>query len=318
MRDADLAEEAAAAAERGRTTDQELWALARLGARVPVYGPLNCVVPRERAAALAERLLACPWPRPDAYAFALAQIARAAGDRERDLDPALRQRVARRLEELPDGARMARWCSSPSRSRPARRLACSTSRCLPVSACAPERAGFLLERGPALTYPWRNASIAGSAQPAGIAEPDHGPGADSGQRRRSSRGLSLLQLRRPLGRPAAAQRRDRVPPLHGHHEHLARGHDQARGPLDTSDPPLVPAAARRGVAVGGAGRGPPAGAQRGPDDRPSQSGGVVRGRALLPRRPRWVVRDRRLRDAAGSSSPSSSSAVRSRRRSRSW
>jgi molecular chaperone DnaK (HSP70) len=109
----DLAEEAAAAAERGRTTDQELWALARLGARVPVYGPLNCVVPRERAAALAERLLACPWPRPDAYAFALAQIARAAGDRERDLDPALRQRVARRLEELPDGARMARLVLEP-------------------------------------------------------------------------------------------------------------------------------------------------------------------------------------------------------------
>ena len=109
----DLADEAAAAAARGRTTDQELWALARLGARVPIYGPLNCVVPRERAAVLAERLLACSWPRPDAYAFALAQIARASGDRERDLEPALRQRVARRLEELPEGAHMARVVLEP-------------------------------------------------------------------------------------------------------------------------------------------------------------------------------------------------------------
>ena len=109
----DLAEEVAAAAARGRITDQELWALARLGARVPVYGPLNCVVLRERAAMLVERLLGCPWPRPDGYAFALAQIARASGDRERDLDPSLRQRVARRLAELPDGAHMARVVLEP-------------------------------------------------------------------------------------------------------------------------------------------------------------------------------------------------------------
>src|SRR5262249_12568927 len=84
---AGLADPPTAEAERGRTTQQELWALARLGARVPVYGPLNCVVPRQRAAAVAERLLACPWPREEAYGFALAQVARASGDRERDLDP---------------------------------------------------------------------------------------------------------------------------------------------------------------------------------------------------------------------------------------
>jgi hypothetical protein len=96
------------AAERGRATDQELWALARLGARQPMYGPLNCVVPCATAAEWAARLLACAWPRPAAYAFALAQIARMTGDRERDLDPELRERVARRLESAPHGARAAR------------------------------------------------------------------------------------------------------------------------------------------------------------------------------------------------------------------
>src|SRR5439155_357070 len=100
-------------AERGRTSEQELWALARLGARVPVYGPLNCVVPRDAAAAWGERLLAVDWPRAEAYAFALAQIARATGDRERDLDAALRERIARRLESAPHGERAARLVREP-------------------------------------------------------------------------------------------------------------------------------------------------------------------------------------------------------------
>jgi molecular chaperone DnaK (HSP70) len=104
---AELGAALVAEAERGRATEQELWALARLGARAPVYGPLNCVVPRDVAAAWAERLLRAAWPRPEAYAFALAQIARATGDRERDLDRALRERIAERLEELADGGRRA-------------------------------------------------------------------------------------------------------------------------------------------------------------------------------------------------------------------
>jgi molecular chaperone DnaK (HSP70) len=110
---AELADVLVLDAARGRTTDQELWALARLAARVPIYGPLNCVVPRDRAASAIELLLACEWPRADAYGFAVTQIARASGDRERDLDAALRERVARRLETLPDGARLARIVREP-------------------------------------------------------------------------------------------------------------------------------------------------------------------------------------------------------------
>ena len=61
----------------------------------------------------AERLVAADWPRPEAYAFTLAQIARATGDRARDLDPALRERVARRVESAPHGARAARLVREP-------------------------------------------------------------------------------------------------------------------------------------------------------------------------------------------------------------
>jgi len=110
---AELADTLVADAVRGRTTEQELWALARLAARVPIYGPLNCVVSRERATSAVERLLGSEWPRADAYGFAVAQIARASGDRERDLDAAVRDRVARRLETLPDGARLARIVREP-------------------------------------------------------------------------------------------------------------------------------------------------------------------------------------------------------------
>ena len=101
-------------AERGRVTEQELWALARLGARVPVYGPLNTVPAREAATRWAERLLAIEWSRPEATAFALAQIARASGDRERDLDPALRERVATRVASAPGGERLARIVREPT------------------------------------------------------------------------------------------------------------------------------------------------------------------------------------------------------------
>jgi molecular chaperone DnaK (HSP70) len=93
---------------RGKATDQEAWALARLAARAPLAGPINCVVTPRAATDVVEALLAAAWSRPESTAFALAQVARATGDRERDLDPDVRERVARRLEREADGDRLAR------------------------------------------------------------------------------------------------------------------------------------------------------------------------------------------------------------------
>jgi hypothetical protein len=105
---AELALTLVQAIAKGKATDQEAWALARLAARAPIAGPINCVVPPRAAADVARGLLDGAWARPDATAFALAQIARLTGDRERDLEPALREQVALRLEREPDGARLAR------------------------------------------------------------------------------------------------------------------------------------------------------------------------------------------------------------------
>jgi molecular chaperone DnaK (HSP70) len=74
------------------------WALGRLGARVPVAGAAQSVVPAEAAAPWLEALLA-QVKQPEAQ-FAVAQIARRSGDRARDLDEALRLLAAEGLERV--------------------------------------------------------------------------------------------------------------------------------------------------------------------------------------------------------------------------
>jgi molecular chaperone DnaK (HSP70) len=97
---------------------QALWALGRLGARVPLYGPAEDVVPAKKAERWIERLLtltdAQGAPRPNDLALALAELARCSGDRARDLDEALRRKLAARLPSLTtDGARLARLVLEP-------------------------------------------------------------------------------------------------------------------------------------------------------------------------------------------------------------
>jgi hypothetical protein len=92
---------------KGREDAVHLWALSRLAARVPLYGPLNTVLPASKAAAWLEQLLAWDWPEPDKIGFALAQIGRRTGDRSRDVDDALRARLAAYVRTLPGGERAA-------------------------------------------------------------------------------------------------------------------------------------------------------------------------------------------------------------------
>jgi molecular chaperone DnaK (HSP70) len=93
---------------KGKATEAELWALGRLGARAPFYGPLNCVVGRDAVARWVEALLAADWGKPEATVFTLVQLARCVGDRERDLDESLRRRVAERIQPTLAGRRAAR------------------------------------------------------------------------------------------------------------------------------------------------------------------------------------------------------------------
>ena len=81
-----------------RAVDQRsLWALGRLGARQPFHGTTHAVVAAEVATRWVEALMALDWKRQPGAAFAAAHLARLTGDRARDLDAGLRERVAQRL-----------------------------------------------------------------------------------------------------------------------------------------------------------------------------------------------------------------------------
>ena len=90
---------------KGREDAVHLWALSRLGARVPLYGPLNLVVPTSKVREWIAPLLTWTWPEPDKIAFPLAQLGRRTGDRSRDLDDAMRTKVADAVRALPGGER---------------------------------------------------------------------------------------------------------------------------------------------------------------------------------------------------------------------
>ncbi len=92
---------------KGREDPVHLWALSRVGARVPLYGPLNAVVPPSKVAEWLGQLLAWDWPEPDRTAFPLAQLGRRTGDRARDLDDATRARLAAAVRAMPGGDRAA-------------------------------------------------------------------------------------------------------------------------------------------------------------------------------------------------------------------
>ncbi|HEY5924397.1 MAG TPA: Hsp70 family protein [Kofleriaceae bacterium] len=92
---------------KGREDSVHLWALSRLGARVPLYGPLNAVVPPSKVKDWLTTLLKWDWPEPDKAAFPLAQLGRRTGDRTRDLDDATRTQLAEMLRLLPGGERAA-------------------------------------------------------------------------------------------------------------------------------------------------------------------------------------------------------------------
>jgi hypothetical protein len=66
-----------------------VWALGRIGSRVPQYGPLNTVTPPDETARWVESLVAHE-PSDDTLPFAIVQLARRTGDRYRDLPSSTR------------------------------------------------------------------------------------------------------------------------------------------------------------------------------------------------------------------------------------
>ena len=83
----------------GRGGIASYWPLGRIGAREPLAGSAHDVVPAHVAARWAERILEADLKTAEGGSFALAQIARVTGDRTRDLDGGLRDKIAARLDK---------------------------------------------------------------------------------------------------------------------------------------------------------------------------------------------------------------------------
>ena len=79
------------------------WAVGRLGARMPVYGPLNTVVPVDVVRDWLTRLMDSYGEDPSSQ-LAVMQMARRTEDRYRDVSEKLRRKVLDwlELEEAPD------------------------------------------------------------------------------------------------------------------------------------------------------------------------------------------------------------------------
>lgn len=76
-----------------------LWSLGRMGARIPLYGPLHSVVQPEIAGEWLEGLLDLP-KLTTVTGYTIALIARRTGDRSRDIDEVLRERAISSLMAL--------------------------------------------------------------------------------------------------------------------------------------------------------------------------------------------------------------------------
>lgn len=86
---------------------QELWALSRLGSRIPFYGPLNLVIPGKVASGWVTELISLRQETSETLAHAVVQLARFTGDRERDLEDSDRRRI---LDWLSTGPRAEKYC----------------------------------------------------------------------------------------------------------------------------------------------------------------------------------------------------------------
>ncbi len=76
-----------------------LWAFSRIGARELLYGSSDRVVPPDKVAGWIESLLTTNWRKPRPVGQALVQLARKTGDRARDIEPGLIERIIEWIHE---------------------------------------------------------------------------------------------------------------------------------------------------------------------------------------------------------------------------
>ena len=92
----------------------EYWVFGRLGARNPMYGPLDQLTPPDAVADWLNTLFTMYPPQKHSVAYALVHMARYTGDRGRDLPEASRQQVFRWLRKVEDEAYFRNLLTDPA------------------------------------------------------------------------------------------------------------------------------------------------------------------------------------------------------------
>ncbi|MEM1271426.1 MAG: hypothetical protein AAGI08_15385, partial [Bacteroidota bacterium] len=100
--------------KKGRPKETELWALGHVGARIPLYGPMDTIVPAAEAETWVQVFLSSYPPKTNDAGYALVRLSRFTGDRSRDLSPATRDAVHRWLRKVPDANRLRDLLAKPS------------------------------------------------------------------------------------------------------------------------------------------------------------------------------------------------------------
>ena len=97
----------------GKLNPKELWALSRLGARIPFHGPLDKVVSVREVSTWLNKLLSNNPETSNALAHALVQMARSTGDRGRDLADADKDNILKWLDNVPNGEQYKELINNP-------------------------------------------------------------------------------------------------------------------------------------------------------------------------------------------------------------
>jgi hypothetical protein len=87
--------------KKGNPRGQHLWSLSRLGGRIPLYGPIDQVIPSKEVSAWLDTVLSLNLVATEASAHALVHLGRMTGDRQRDLPPEDLERLSAWLDKTP-------------------------------------------------------------------------------------------------------------------------------------------------------------------------------------------------------------------------
>ncbi len=99
--------------KKGKPKVQELWALGRLGARIPFYGPLDQVISSDETSRWLHSILSWELEATDSLARALVHLARKTGDRARDLPPREIELLSEWLQRIPQPERYRELLTNP-------------------------------------------------------------------------------------------------------------------------------------------------------------------------------------------------------------